>query len=327
MHDKWFSLRYLFNDITDEDTEQFSTVVCRDIKNAIIVFYDVGTTVKIPGSSTENHKEPEDKAAVKKIMCILADNKAGAVVYSDEVEFIPQGHVTGPHGVLDLLVGIKKKSHDDMQPFIVIKHDLAETEAVKVKMAETKAAHKKFTAQKVMNNPEEPNVDNLQIVAQPVMQLLAISYLFPLDQPVVLFLANRCMVRPFVYFRNHDIMLTTKIAHEWHNMEHRRLIVEGIVLMALFMQMTNIRFYPNFGGILQRRLGYPPTGFGAAIAEAKLVSAYANALLRSQKFSDKKYEHCNLPPVLHEDSPKCCNHDILDEREKEKAAVAMFCTQ
>ena len=143
MHDKWFSLRYLFNDIEDEDIKQFSTMVCRDIKNAIIAFYDVETTVKIPGSSTENHKEPEDKAAIKKIMCILADNKAGPVVYSDEVEFIPQGHVTGPHGVLDLLVGIKKKSHDDMQPFIVIKYDLADT----VNMAETKEAHKKLAAE------------------------------------------------------------------------------------------------------------------------------------------------------------------------------------
>lgn len=314
MHDKWFSLRYLFNDIEDDDIKQFSTMVCRDIKNAIIVFYDVETTVKIPGSSTENYKEPEDKAAIKKIMCILADNKAGPVVYSDEVEFIPQGHVAGPHGVLDLLVGIKKKSRDDMQPFIVIKYDLADT----VNMAETKEAHKKLAAQTVMNNPEEPNVGDLQIVAEPVMQLLAISYLFPLDQPVVLFLANRCIVRPFVYFRSHDIMLTTKIAHEWHNVEHRRLIVEGVVLMALFMQMTNIRFYPKVSGILHKRLGYPPTGFGAAIAEAKLVSAYANALLRSQMFSDKKNEHYNLPLVLHEDSSKCCNHDILKEREKRK---------
>ena len=166
MHDKWFSLRYLFNDMEDEDIEQFSTVVCRDIKNAIIVFYDVGTTVKISGS-TENHKEPEDKAAIKKIMCILADNKAGPVVYT-QMKLSSLLKVTlGPHGVLDLLVGIKKKSYDDMQPFIVVKHDLADTEVVKVNMAayETNAAHKKLAAQKVIDNPEVPNVDNLQIVA------------------------------------------------------------------------------------------------------------------------------------------------------------------
>ena len=67
-------------------------------------------------------------------MCILADNKAGPVVYLDEVEFTPLG--PGPHGVLDLLVGIRVD--DDMQSFVVIKHNLEETKVVNVNMAEPK---------------------------------------------------------------------------------------------------------------------------------------------------------------------------------------------
>lgn len=74
--------------------EEFATVVGKDIKNGILV-YDVGTIAKIPGSSTEDHKEHEDKAGMK-IMCILADNKFGPVVYLDEIEFTPQGDSTGP---------------------------------------------------------------------------------------------------------------------------------------------------------------------------------------------------------------------------------------
>ena len=61
MQNKWFAVECLVGvEMKEEDKEQFTTMVCKDIKNAIIAFYGVGTTSEIPESSPENHKEPED---------------------------------------------------------------------------------------------------------------------------------------------------------------------------------------------------------------------------------------------------------------------------
>ena len=178
---------------------------------------------KKTGSLSEEHKEPEDKAAVKQIMCVLTDNKFSPVVYSDEVEFTPHGKSNGPHGALDLLIGIKKTDSHDLQHCIVVKHtDFEDTILTRVNVGETKSFN-----------------ERLQVVAQPVTQLLAMSHILPLDQPAVLFFANRCFVRPFIYYRSCDMMLTTRYAYEWQDVENRRLIIEGVVMMSLLMQMTN----------------------------------------------------------------------------------------
>ena len=77
--------------------------------------------------------------------------------------------------------------NDDMQQFIVIKHDTGHSKFVRVNMAETKGAKHKLAAQRVTGNSESPNADDLKVVIQLVIQLLLISYLFPVQQPVVLF--------------------------------------------------------------------------------------------------------------------------------------------
>lgn len=307
MHEKFVRLKALFDGLNTKELDEltadidvFSNSACKDIKNGIIAFYGVGTTAETPGSSTEVHKEPEDKVAVKKIMCILADNKIGPTVYSDEILFRPQSN-SGPHGILDLIIGVKKTEDDDLHHYVVVKHtNLSDIKLGGITTAETKAPYERLVAKQVTEHPEESKID-LQIVVQPVVQLASVAHLFPPDQPVVLLFANRCFVRPFIYYRRDDIMLTTKLAYEWHSVKDRRLVVEGVVMMALLMQMTNIRLSHTFSETL-RDIGFSQTGFGAAIEEAGLVSAYTGALLQSEKFSDGSYVVCDTPLVIPEDT-------------------------
>ena len=42
------------------------------LKDCVVAFFGVGTTVEEPGSSTEDHKENKDKAAVKTALALLS---------------------------------------------------------------------------------------------------------------------------------------------------------------------------------------------------------------------------------------------------------------
>ena len=121
-------------------------------------------------------------------------------------------------------------------------------------------------------------------------------------------------MRPFIYFREYDIMCTTRAALEWQNVEgHPRLVMEGVVLIALFMQMTHIQFYHVIGSSLHR-CGVPRTGFGAAITEANLTSAYTGPKLCSQNLPTV-YTHSIPPPILSKDSPNCIDDEVVKEME------------
>jgi hypothetical protein len=56
-----------------------------------------------------------------------------------------------------------------------------------------------------------------------------------------------------------------------------RLILEGAILIALFTE--RIQFHRDIIGRVLHMSNHPPTGFGAAIAEANLISAYTGAHL------------------------------------------------
>ena len=77
------------------------------LKCAIISQFGVSTKRVEPGSSTEVHKEPEDKHVVRQMICHLQNELP--VMFSDEVDFKMKPNAAGLNGTLDLIV--VKKSH------------------------------------------------------------------------------------------------------------------------------------------------------------------------------------------------------------------------
>ena len=74
----------------------------------IIQQFGLASTREISGESTEVHKEFKDKEALRDLLAMLLPGKKKAMptLYTDEVHFIPPKG-PGPHGPLDLLIGIK----------------------------------------------------------------------------------------------------------------------------------------------------------------------------------------------------------------------------
>ena len=105
----------------------------------------------------------------------------------------------------------------------------------------------------------------LQGIAQPVLQLLSVSQLRrkKRDQPTVLFFANREMIRPFLYYKEQNILLTTETPFQW--MKSGILNLEAVSAVAMLLE-GGASFDEDVGEALQECC--PPTGFIKAMSKA-----------------------------------------------------------
>jgi hypothetical protein len=130
----------------------------------------VVTTSETAGQSTEQHKEPNDKAALRDLLIVLAarGDRKESIVFSDEMEFIPPDKV-GPHGKLDLLVGTRH-CEGILSHAIIVKHaDGGETTALQEAiLGESKSSLSD------LYNTRSVSPDSSSTV-QPAVQLLSVS--------------------------------------------------------------------------------------------------------------------------------------------------------
>lgn len=92
-------------------------------------------------------------------------------------------------------------------------------------------------------------VNDINSVSQPVAEILSVSQIHGIKEPVVLFYANRQVFRPFVYYKTADILLTTKQAYRWFSDGH--LDICGVMLMALLMRTSrHLTFRDGFAEVL-----------------------------------------------------------------------------
>ena len=105
------------------------------LKNAIIMKFGVSCTTVEPGSSTEIHKEVEDKRIVREMMCLL--QRELPLVFSDEVHFNIGSDAKGPHRILDLIVG--KGAHWNLDKCVIVMHCDHQVHISGDKLAETKS--------------------------------------------------------------------------------------------------------------------------------------------------------------------------------------------
>lgn len=89
------------------------------------------------------------------------------------------------------------------------------------------------------------------------------------ETPNILFLANRRRIRPFLYYKKQDILLTTKADFPW--LQEDKLPLRGASAVALLLQCGNS--YRNMVGEALRSQGYdyPPTGFSNAMEKAGIL--------------------------------------------------------
>ena len=145
-------------------------------------------------TSTEHHKEPKDKEVVRTLLVGLLPAKGKRVIYSDEVIFQLPANVTGPHGVVDLLVG--RRSEEDGADAVehLVVSMTCPTAATRLYLHEMVLGETKSAATTLA--PVHPGgKDDIAVIVQPVLQLVTISQVMQGDPPHILFFANRNHIR------------------------------------------------------------------------------------------------------------------------------------
>ena len=204
------------------------------LKHHLIEQFGIANMTAVPQNSTEYHKQATHKEYVRTLLVGLLPTKGEQVVYTEEVQFcLPEG-AKGPHGMLVLMIG--KRAYNDhiltlCQP---TQHHLPLKEVV---FSET--------------TPLKSDTTELGVTAQAAIELLFVSQIMKQENsPKLLFVANRVFIRPFLYLKNVDILLTTKKAFEWRTQD--LLLVEGVCAVALLLQGDS--YLQGLGNCLQDKV-------------------------------------------------------------------------
>ena len=244
IQDEPFSLRELF-EIPDDDSEldEIYVALTRCVSHCIMGLKGLASTTTNEGSSTEYHKEYNDKAVLKLLLGhIKAGSIAEEVVHSDEVIYSLPENSVGFHGVLDLL--ICSTLTEDCAPSLVLKYGSEQLDLSHPLFSETKSVNsynlvgenvqKSTEVNLVAGSSEDKygkDIRDIQSCCQPAVQLLTVSQITA-ENPLVLIYANRQVFRPFIYYKTTDMLLTTKEAYVW-NVTENKLDVHGVLLMAI----------------------------------------------------------------------------------------------
>lgn len=277
----------LFNPV---DLPKVADSLCQPIKMQIVQHCGLGKDNERPKESSEYHKEPNDKESLRALLVGLLDAKE-SVIYSDEVSFVLPPECKGPSGTLDLLVGIKATENDMFDGFVTITHDTTTATTLSGgALAETKGEGKALS-RKV---PSDGHA--LQAVVQPVVQILSVAQVCGND-PVLLFFGTHYRIRPFIYYKSVDILLTTRRDFQWKMVEG--LDIGGTCAVALLLQngVTFRLSVPTY----MRSIEVPLTGFSSAMKEAGVT--LCDAILQSAGIPQ--------PPKKKKYSPTADSEDML----------------
>ena len=102
---------------------------------------------------------------------------------------------------------------------------------------------------------------------QPIVQLLSVSQLpgFKKQEICLLFYGTRQYLRPYIYYRSQDILLTTPMALQWK--KETGLDLYGTTFVAALLARKVVA---GSGEYLLRKKSFPPTGFKKAMEDAKV---------------------------------------------------------
>ena len=262
--------------VKPEDIDRVANEIAKDlfpaIKNQAIIQLDVAVPKMSPGESAEMHEESIDKNDLRKFIVGLTGDRVGErVQFGEEVEF-KSVCPTGPSGIIDLLVGTKMNSVDNAELIIrsvppskgqTVKTDVELVcrnldQSVMYVTNTTLGESKNLSVNLSIQNPQPvcerfpqlvPQSQKAKpvtmgvTVAQPVLTLLSVGMLYSSESPQVLLYGNRHKIRPFLYYKNTDILLTTDHDFDWR--DECRLNLYGVCAVAMLLRYRSTDPNPN----------------------------------------------------------------------------------
>ena len=110
----------LFEDFLDR-IDDVSKLMYPAIKNLVLQQISAAGIETAHGQSTEEHKEPTDKAYVRSLLLYLTGDERPLcpVVYSEEVSFKLNDDSCGPHSYINLLIGVERKANEKGVDFLL----------------------------------------------------------------------------------------------------------------------------------------------------------------------------------------------------------------
>ena len=243
--------------------------------------FSMEASLQTAGLSTEL---ADDKAALRDLMIVLCTrgDRNEPILVADEVLFNPPS--TGPHGILDLVVGVKKEDDGIITHPIIVKHSLGGQSGLKeLSLEEDKS---KFI------DLSDPNSSHC---VQPVVQIVSVSQMksFRNNEPTVLFFGNRTVFRPYIYFWSNDILLTTTHQLEWHTDD--AIAIDSVIIGALLVEaVQGVKYRPRIAEYLKEKLALPSTGFLEAMGSPeRLAGSELKATLMPKLPSFKRQPKCD----------------------------------
>ena len=139
--------------------------------------------------------------------------------------------------------------------------------------AVTYLSDSKFSESKQEEKPlatNRPRADKTCILtdAQPVLVVLSVAQVQKSLEPCLLFYVSRSHIRPFLYFKSSDTLLST--SHEFQWKDNDILNVSGVCVVAMLLRTGRAVNYeppevlPNFFDVCK----YPKTGFTNAMMQS-----------------------------------------------------------
>ena len=294
----------LFEEVVDMREVSFN--LFQNMHNLIIQQFGLASTREIPGESTEMHKEvKDDKEAIRELLAVLLPSrkKPMPTLYSDEVTFTPPPTSPGPHGRLDILIGVQVdgsiadgSTADGSAVFdipIVVKAGEEDICLEKAFLAESKQ-HAGDLGNKALSDKADSSS-----TLQPIVQLLSVSQLpgFKKQELSLLFYGTRRYIRPYIYYHSQDILLTTADPLQWK--KETGLDLHGTTAVAALLA-EELKFKESLGFFFLMSWNLTQTGFMKAMEDAQVC--LADSTLQSARMPLNKQLTIPAPSQSHADA-------------------------
>ena len=242
------------------------------------------------------HKEFKDKEALRDLLAVLlpSSRKTKPTVYTDEVLFEPP-EGPGPHGPLDLLIGVKA---DDSTADVTTTDEIFDIVILVKASDEVIRLDKAVLAESKKNEGDLANKTlslerpDSSSTLQPIVQLFSVSQLpgFRKQEMSLLFYGTRHYLRPYIYYPSQDILLTTKQPLQWK--KETGLDLYGTTAVAALLTREVMA---NSGKYLLHTESLTQTGFKKAMEDANIP--LDKSTLRSSNIPQTRKTIPAPPPI------------------------------
>lgn len=282
------------NMFEERSTEAIATDLFPSIKFETALQLGIQAPEVKQGESAEMHKEPGDKDAIRKLLLTLSGDELGRrLVYGEEVMFVPPTSDRGLRGKIDLVIGT---TNENSGAELTINHN---KEAVAY-LSDTKFSETKQDGKPLATAKARADKTCILTDAQPVLVVLSVSQVQNSQEPCLLFYGSRSHIRPFLYFRSLDILLST--SHEFLWKDNDIIDIGGVCVVAMLLRAERaLKYHPSeFFACFFDMCKYPKTGFMNAMTQSSIDLSQATLCTTAMAVPPNRKRP--LDPAIEDDS-------------------------